>query len=303
LIDRLEMFIALANERHFGRAAESIGVTQPSLSSAIKHLEEQFGVKLVNRGSRFQGLTPEGKHVLEQAREIVAATRALRDEMRSIRSGLSGELRLGVIPTALPMVVNLVEPYAKRYPLVRIQILSRASSEIIDQIERLELDAGMTYLEPAPPKRLTQLPLYLETYCLLLSTENSLSRRRVVSWQEVGELPLCLLTRDMQNRRIIDRHLRDAGVTAAPRVESNSVIVLASHVATGRWASVVPFKLAEIFMPSGRVAAVPIEGSGTAADPAQPVGLIVSPREPRTPQLAALLDEARRLTMPEAPRR
>lgn len=297
------MFIALANEGHFGRAAESIGVTQPSLSSAIKHLEEQFGVKLVNRGSRFQGLTPEGKRVLEQAREIVAATRALRDEMRSVRSGLSGELRLGVIPTALPMVVSLVEPYAKRYPLVRIQILSRASSEIIDQIERLELDAGMTYLDPAPPKRLTQLPLYLETYCLLISRDHPLSRRRQVSWVEVGGLPLCLLTRDMQNRRILDEHLREAGMTAAPMVESNSVIVLASHVATGRWASVVPHKLAEMFLPGERLAVVPIEGSGSTADPAQPVGLIVSPREPRTPQLAALLDEARRLVTPGAPRR
>ena len=68
MIDKLEMFIALANERHFGRAAEVCRVTQPSLSSAIRQLEDQLGVQLVFRGSRFQGLTPEGQRVLDLAR-------------------------------------------------------------------------------------------------------------------------------------------------------------------------------------------------------------------------------------------
>ena len=71
MIDKLEMFIALAKERHFGRAAEACGVTQPSLSSAIRQLEDQLGVQLVFRGSRFQGLTPEGQRVLDRALGIV----------------------------------------------------------------------------------------------------------------------------------------------------------------------------------------------------------------------------------------
>lgn len=95
MIDKLEMFIALANERHFGRAAEVCGVTQPTLSSAIRQLEDQLGVQLVFRGSRFQGLTPEGERVLERARGIVGDMRALRSEMKAVRSGLSGTLRLG----------------------------------------------------------------------------------------------------------------------------------------------------------------------------------------------------------------
>lgn len=107
MIDKLEMFIALANERHFGRAAEVVGVTQPSLSFAIKQLEEQLGVQLVFRGARFQGLTPEGQRVLDWALRIVGDTRTMREEMRAIRSGVSGNLRLGVIPTALQMSSSL----------------------------------------------------------------------------------------------------------------------------------------------------------------------------------------------------
>ena len=72
MIDRLEMFVALAAERHFGRAAEVCGVTQPSLSAGIRALEDQLGVQLVYRGSRFQGLTPEGQRVLDWARRIDA---------------------------------------------------------------------------------------------------------------------------------------------------------------------------------------------------------------------------------------
>src|SRR5687767_15187804 len=76
MIDKLDFILALARERHFGRAAEACGVTQPTLSAGVKQLEEQMGVLLVNRGSRFQGFTPEGERVLEWARRIVGDTRS-----------------------------------------------------------------------------------------------------------------------------------------------------------------------------------------------------------------------------------
>jgi len=77
MIDKLEMFMILAREGHFGRAAEAYGVTQPTLSSAIRALEESLGVQLVWRGARYQGLTPEGQRVLEHARRIVGEARAM----------------------------------------------------------------------------------------------------------------------------------------------------------------------------------------------------------------------------------
>jgi DNA-binding transcriptional LysR family regulator len=103
MIDKLEMLIALAREEHFGRAAESLGLTQPTLSSGIKQLEGALGVQLVWRGSRYSGLTPEGQRTLEWARRIVGDARTLREEMRAVKTGLAGNLRLAVIPTALTM--------------------------------------------------------------------------------------------------------------------------------------------------------------------------------------------------------
>ena len=147
MIDKLEMFIALANEGHFGRAALACGVTQPSLSSAIKALEAELGVQLVYRGARYQGLTPEGQRVLDRARRLVGDARSLREEMRALRHGLSGTLRIGVIPTALPMVASLTAPFTRRHPAVKVSILSRTSAEILSALDRLDLDAELAALE------------------------------------------------------------------------------------------------------------------------------------------------------------
>ncbi|MFC2969000.1 LysR family transcriptional regulator [Acidimangrovimonas pyrenivorans] len=292
MIDKLEMFMALAAERHFGRAAEVCGVTQPTLSSAIKQLEDQLGVQLVWRGSRFQGLTPEGLRVLEWSRRIVGDARTMKEEMRAARSGLSGVVRIGVIPTALPMVANLTARFTLRHPNVGFSILSRNSMEILEEIEALELDAGISYLDNEPLGRVTTVPLYSEGYRLLVRPGMELSDRDAVRWDEAGQLPLCLLTEDMQNRRIINQHLTDAGATVLPPVESNSVIVLLAHVMTGRWASIVPVKLAELFAEGNGLRAIPI----TDPDAHHLVGLIAAWREPHTPILAALLDEATRIS-------
>ncbi len=284
------MFLALATARHFGRAAEAIGVTQPSLSSAIRQLEDQLGVQLVYRGSRFQGLTPEGQRVLDWARRIVGDIRALKDEMRSVHSGLSGNLRIGVIPTALPMIADLTAPFTARHPNMRVTILSRTSAEILDGIDTLELDAGITYLDNEPLGRVTQTPLYTEFYRFLCAPGSPHAGRDHITWHEVSSVPLCLLTADMQNRRIVNQHLAEAGARVQAMVESNSTIALVSHVRSGLWSSVVPMKLAAMFTGQG-VVAIPI----VEPEAEHLVGLVTARRDPQTPVLQALIEAAARL--------
>src|SRR6266542_2665065 len=89
VIDKLEYLMALARERHFGRAAEACGVTQPTLSAGVKQLEETLGVLLVQRGSRFIGFTPEGERTLDWARRIVGDERAMRQEIKALKQGLT----------------------------------------------------------------------------------------------------------------------------------------------------------------------------------------------------------------------
>jgi DNA-binding transcriptional LysR family regulator len=291
LIDKLEFILALAREKHFGRAAEACGVTQPTLSAGVKQLEDQMGVLLVNRGSRFQSFTPEGQRVLEWARRIVGDSRTMREEMSSLKHGLSGRLRLAAIPTALAMVAALTTPYREKHPNVQFTIYSRTSIEVLDLLDNLEIDAGITYVENEPLGRVSTVPLYREHYRLLTSAEAPLGNRDMVTWSEVAQVPLCLLTPDMQNRRIIDRLLKGAGGESRPTLESDSMILLYSHVRTGRWASVMPAKIADTLGLTDTIRAIPI----TQPKAVQTIGLVVPQREPMTPITAALVAEARRL--------
>ena len=254
MIDKLDMFIALAREQHFGRAAEACRVTQPSLSAGIKQLEDQLGVMLVYRGSRFQGLTPEGQRVLEWARQIVGDVRTMKEEMRTARQGLSGNLRLAVIPTALTLVSELTADFAQRHPNVRFTIWSRTSGEILSMLEDLQIDAGLTYLDNEPLGRVTSVPIYAERYVLVLRRDHPLADQARITWAALADLPLCLLTPDMQNRRIISEHLSAAGIDTSPQIEASSLIVLINHVLTGDWATILPMKGAETFLRGGDLA-------------------------------------------------
>jgi len=288
MIDKLEFFIALAREEHFGRAAEYCGVTQPTLSAGIKQLEDQLGVMLVKRGSRFQGLTPEGAQVLAWARRIVGDTRAMKEEMRAAKIGLTGHIRIAAIPTALAMMARLTTPFREKHPGVTFSILSKTSIEVLTLLGNFDIDAGITYLDNEPLGRVTSVPLYDERYQLITATGTPYADRDHVTWAEISRLPLCLLTPDMQNRRIIDQHLAEAGVQVRPTLESNSMIVLFSHIRTGKWSSIMPINLTETFGFSEPIRAIPI----VDPDASHAVGLVAAPRQPQTPLVSALLDEA-----------
>ncbi|SES36556.1 LysR family transcriptional regulator [Rhizobium sp. NFR03] len=291
MIDKLEFFIALAQERHFGRAAEQCGITQPTLSAAIRQLEDTLGVMLVNRGARFQGLTPEGQRVLEWARRIVGDARTMRQEMRAAKKGLVGHIRLAAVPTTLAMVPRLTAPFQQKHPDVTFSVLSTTSSKMLGLLENLEIDAGLTYLDNEPVGRVTSVPLLMERYHLVTATGTPLSERSSVTWAEASTIRLCLLTNDMQNRRIINQHFSEAGVQARPTLESNSMIVLFSHIRTGQWASIMPYNVAKSFGFHDDIHVIPIE----EPDAGHLVGLVATHREPYTPLVSALLHEARKL--------
>jgi DNA-binding transcriptional LysR family regulator len=290
VIDKLEFLLALAHEQHFGRAAEACGVTQPTLSAGIKQLEDSFGVLLVNRGSRFQDFTAEGERVLDWARRIVGDSRAMREDIHALKHGLTGRLRIAAIPMALAMIETLTTLYRDRHPAVQFTVLSHNAEEIFHLLENLEIDAGVTYLDDAPVSRFTGIPLYRERYCLLTAADAPLGGRDKVTWADVAQLPLCLLTPNTQSRRIIEGHLREAGGDPKPSLESNSMIVLFSHVRTGRWASVMPARLAATLGLTEVLRAIPI----VQPEVRHTVGLVVPARQPMKPLTAALVTEARR---------
>jgi DNA-binding transcriptional LysR family regulator len=290
MIEKLEYLIALAHEKHFGRAAELCAVSQPSLSLGLKQLEEALGVLLVQRGSRFIGLTAEGERTLEWARRIVGDARAMRQDITALKRGLTGRLRIAVAPAALPMIAAVTGPLAARYPEVHFTILSRPAHDIPPLLENLDIDAAITYVDMDLPNGFRAIPLYRERYQLLTTKDSPLAQRETVTWEMVSRLPLCLLTPDTENRRIIEGLLRATGENPSIMVESDSISVLFAHVRTGAWASIVPDKIAQSTRISDRdLKAIPI----IEPDAVHTVGLVMPERDLTTPLATALAAQAR----------
>ena len=285
MLDKLEYLLALARERNFGKAAESCGVTQPSFSSGIKQLEDALGAMLVQRTSRFIGFTAEGERVLEWARGIVADTRAMKSEVQTLKKGLTGHLRIAAMPVALPMLSLLTTPFHAKYPGVRFSLLSRTAAEIMALLENFEIDAGVMYIDGRLPRGMRAVPFYRERYRLVTAPDSPLGDRKKVTWAEVAKIPLCLPAPDMQVREIIDRYLGTGELE--PPLESDSMLVLFSHVRTGRWATVMPDKLADALGLTQQLRSVPI----VEPDAAHQIGLVVPKREPSTAVLSALVAE------------
>ena len=291
MIDKLNYVLALAREQHFGRAAEACGVTQPTMSAGLKHLEEILGVVIVRRSSRFQGFTPEGEHVLSWARRIVGDAKAMRQDIDALKRGLAGHVRLAVVPTALAIVPSLTTAFRIEHPAVRFTVTSATSAAILEGLSNLSIDGGITYLDNEAIGDVQSIPLYRERYCLLTSREGPLGDRAQIAWSDLVGLDLCLMTPDMQNRRIIDQMLREVGAPADAPFEANSMMALLAQVSTGTWSSIVPLNLLDTVALRPSIRAIPI----VAPDVSHLIGLIVSPRYAMSPLTNALVREARRL--------
>lgn len=289
LLRQLEYFVALARERHFARAAASCYVSQPALSEAIRKLEHELAVPLVRRGQKFEGLTPEGERLVLWARRILADRDALKQEVTALQTGLTGELRIGVIPAAVSTVALLSDPFSAAHPLVRVQVETNLRNpEIADRVRRFELDAGIIYPDRHDIADLVVTPLYREEQVLVAASELLTGQTDTISWPDVVELPICLLAEGMRGRQLIDDALATCDLTLIPRLETDSFVALLAHVNTGRWATIVPHTWAR---------AVSLPGTVTLRlrDPelAAQVALVSSATQPGSVLARALVEVAR----------
>jgi DNA-binding transcriptional LysR family regulator len=267
-IRQIQYLAALAREKHFTRAAAACNVTQPTLSGRIRQLEQELGVPIVERGQRYIGLTPEGERVLKWAHLILDNWQSLNQELAQIKGKkgeLVGRLVLGVVPSALPMVSQLTKAMQGAHPSVDFSILSQSSEEIIRALHDFSIEAGITYLDNEPVEGLLQTVLYRERYCLFVGAGHELAKAKSVTWFEAAQIPLCLLTPNMQNRRIIDRAFLAANAQPSPRLETNSIMNLFSSVRTMGLASIMPEYFQNALGPMEGVKAVPLVAALFAA--------------------------------------
>jgi len=291
LLRQLEYLVALARERHFGRAAAACHVSQPSLSAAIRTLEKELDTPLVHRGQRFEGLTPEGERVLLWAHRILAERDALVDDLAAMRQGLTGTLRIAAIPTALTAASLLTAPFCARHPHARVSLQSLSSMEIAHGLAEFELDVALTYLDGEQLGRVRRLPVYEEQYLLLAPDDSELARAGGATWAQAAAVPLCLLSQRMRNRRILDEVFAATGAIVTPAIETDSVAALYAHVATRTWYSVISHAWLHMFGVPAGMRALRLHGSPLAPR----IGLVTARRDPESVLAKALIDVARQV--------
>ncbi|MGC2030557.1 MAG: LysR family transcriptional regulator [Steroidobacteraceae bacterium] len=289
-IRQLEYLVTLARERHFAKAAEACHVSQPALSSAIRGLEKELGVMIVQRGRRYMGLTLEGERVLAWAQQTLASLSHMREDASTAKADMSGTLRIGAIPTTMTIVAFLTRECFAAYPNIRYTLSSLTADAIVNQLDHFELDLGLTYLDDKVIEGFEKLALYDERYVLLADRKVALDSG--LTWEQAARLPLCLLTGKMRNRQVIEAAFRRAGVQPKVILETDSLFSLYAHVSESGLFSVVPHSLLNFFDLKNRVQARPLLPQLTRA-----IGLIARNQPSLAPITGAVWEIARGLNL------
>ena len=283
---QFEYLIALEKERHFGRAADYCHVSQPSLSSALQQLERELDVPIILRHQRYQGFTPEGERVVGWAKRLLADRKSMLEDLAIMRRNLRGKIRIGAMPMSSPVLPLINQLFSENYPSVQVDIQFVGSDKLINELHNFELDVGITYMEDQALNKMNTVTLYEDQLSVMVPKSLLSARKKSITWKEVAELPLCLLSPYMKERQIMDEAFALVGCDPSPKLECNSIFQLAFHVMQGTLATIVPsgFSRANDAFPGTR------EIHLTNPVISKPVGLVWEPVNPPLPMAQAFAD-------------
>ena len=265
LVASLRYLAALDEHKHFGRAALACHITQPALSNALRALEAEFDTVIVKRGRNFEGFTEEGLRVLASAQRMLHERESLQQELKSGIGKPQGRLTIGAVPTAMPIAARFSAMLHARYPGICPVVRSMSSNELETGLESLSLDIGLGYtdrLRVSGP-RVRQIAQYTEHYFFVRRTKNMKDTLQIgapMTWAKAALQPLCLLTREMHNRSIVEKAFADAGAASIPAMETNSILTLALTVVDGDVCTVMPGALVGALRGYRELEALPLVG-------------------------------------------
>jgi len=295
LLPSLRYLVALNEHRHFGRAAQACHITQPALSNALRALEEEFQAVIVKRERNYVGFTPEGEIILASAQRMLHEHALLQEALKGDALAPHGPLRIGAVPTAVPVAARFAAMLQARQNGIRPIVLSLSSAELEKGLDTLSLDLAMGYIERMDSKgaRLSAFEQYTEHYFLLRRADrpqaDGLRIGPPLRWQDAGQFPLCLLTPEMHNRTIVDAALRQAGMRVTPAMETNSILAMALSVMQGQMCGILPGALVGAVRGDGQLEALPL----VEPEVRTPIGFMYNAQMRPSRALQAAMDLAR----------
>ncbi|MGH8764809.1 MAG: LysR substrate-binding domain-containing protein [Burkholderiales bacterium] len=239
-LTELRYVVAVAETRHFGRAAERCYVSQPSLSASVKNLEEELGVTLFERGKRGVFLTEAGEQIIAQARRALEEAERVKTVAKQGRDPLKGVLRLGIIHTIAPYLLpDLVAALRRSAPEMPLDVEENTTANLDRMLKEGELDAVILAL-PYEGPGIDTVPLYEEAFRVVAPAKHPLARRKSVAVEELdaGELLLLPVGHCFRDQ-ILDACHEFSRPPEAGR-QGNSLETLRSMVASGLGVTVLP---------------------------------------------------------------
>ena len=192
-LTELKYIVAAAREKHFGRAAEACFVSQPTLSVAIKKLEEELDVKIFERGAAEISVTSLGEQIVRQAQRVLEDAQEIREIAKLGKDPLSGPLRLGIIYTIGPyMLPELVKNTIEQVPQMPLMLQENFTAKLLDMLRLGELDCAIM-AEPFPDTGLATAPLYDEPFQAAVPTGHTLAKRKTITAEELKQETMLLL--------------------------------------------------------------------------------------------------------------
>lgn len=194
-LTQLEYILAVHQHRHFGKAAESCFVTQPTLSMQIQKLESELQITIFDRSKSPIATTEEGMIVVQQALKIIKEQRRLISLLEERQDEVSGEFKLAVIPTLSPFILPLfIQNFAKSYPKVRLQILEAKTEDIVEMLKKDIVDAALL-VTPLKESSLEERALYYEPFQLFVNPSHELYKKQTVSQADLNLKDIWLLNK------------------------------------------------------------------------------------------------------------
>lgn len=239
-LTELKYVVAVAEERHFGRAAERCFVSQPSLSAAVKNLEEELGVRLFERGKRGVLLTDAGERIVAQARRALEEAERVKLVARQGRDPLKGTLRLGIIHTVAPYLLpDLVAALRRAAPEMPLDVEENITATLDRMLRSGDLDAVILAL-PYEAPGIETVPLYEETFMVVAPAKHPFARRRAIAVEELDAGELLLLPVGHCFRDQVLDACTEFSRPPEPGRQGNSLETLRSMVASGLGITVLP---------------------------------------------------------------
>lgn len=301
-LNQLEYIVAVADHRHFGKAARACHVTQPTLSQQVRKVEDDLGIVLFDRVKKPVVPTPEGEAFLEQARLILREHSRLKEIAKGSRE-VAGAFRLGVIPTvASTLVPQFIERFAEKYPKVELTIDELKTESILEELRQDKLDAGIL-ATPLPSGGFQEEPLYYEPFKLYVGKGHPLAKKEVCAKEDLDGAGLWLLS---DGHCFKDQVIRFCSLTPGAatafrniRFQSGNLDTLRRLVRQGHGYTLIPAFMTSFMTEAEAKAHV---RAFTAPEPAREISL-VSRRDHWKPGIAKALKECILKTLPEGVQR